>query len=229
MTSSPLTILHQDEALLIIEKPAGMPSCILRKSQEERPTVEGWLQKNFPNARLVHRLDNDTSGLLVAAKSDAIWHQLRALWKTPKVVKKYMALVLGRTAPSGVIDTPIAHHKRKKKKMMVGGEKARPAHTTFKTLQYFNNYSLIEVQITTGVRHQIRIHMASVGHPIAGDRLYQKTKHKMQDTLAKPRHCLHLCKIEFPHPLTGQPFRCKSKPTHESFTVEDSDHHPDLL
>ncbi|MDO8526666.1 MAG: RNA pseudouridine synthase [Deltaproteobacteria bacterium] len=187
-------IIYEDDALIMVEKPAGMSSTL-------QNSVEEWLQKKFPKAKLVHRLDNDTSGLMVAAKDEATFEKLRAIWKTDGVVKKYTALVLGRTPSHGIITTPIAHHARKKKKMMTGGEKARPAHTEYKTIKHFKNFSLIEVQITTGVRHQIRMHMASIGHPLAGDRLYQKSK-KEEDTTGLTRHFLHLSHLE----LLGKTF-----------------------
>ena len=213
-----ITIVYQDEALVVIEKPAGVPSCVLRQAQDDRLSVEEWLQKKIPGAKLVHRLDNNTSGLLAAAKTEKAFAKLRAIWKSPEVVKKYTALVLGRTPPSGTISIPIAHHARKKKKMVTGGKKAREAYTEFKTIRHFppagghgKNYSLLEVKIQTGVRHQIRIHLASIGHPIAGDPLYQKTKFREQDILKLPRHFLHLSYLQFPHPLTGKMFECKSE------------------
>lgn len=191
-------ILHEDAELIVVEKPSGLASLAAKPGVKDPNTVEGWLQMQFPSAKLVHRLDNETSGLMVAAKTQKAREKLRALWKTEAVVKKYTALVEGRAPTSGKIATPIAHHPRKKKKMIVGGKKARAAETFFKTLRHFvcggENYSLLEVQITTGVRHQIRVHLASIGHPVAGDKLYSK----------KPgaRHCLHLSYLEFPHPTT---------------------------
>ncbi len=202
--SPSIKIVFEDDFILAIDKPAGIPSCILRQAQDDRESVEKWLQKKYPNVKLVHRLDNETSGILIAAKTDTAFETLRAIWKTPQVTKKYTALVLGKTCALGKITTPIAHHPRKKKKMMMGGKKARPTHTEFKTIKYFKNYSLLEVKITTGVRHQIRIHLASIGHPLAGDQLYQKAKARDRDRLNLNGHFLHLSTIEFPHPETGE-------------------------
>ncbi|OGQ04283.1 MAG: hypothetical protein A2W61_02920 [Deltaproteobacteria bacterium RIFCSPLOWO2_01_44_7] len=199
-----LSIVYEDDFLIVVEKPAGIPSI-------DQNSLEEWLQKFYPSAQLVHRLDNDTSGLIVAAKTEDTFNKLRAIWKTPQVIKKYTALVLGKTPLSGEITTPIAHHPRKKKKMSLGGEKARPAHTTFKTLKHFKNYSLIEVQITTGVRHQIRMHMTSIGYPIAGDKLYQKQKHKAQDQLDLNRYFLHLSFFQLPHPVHEKIMEWKSE------------------
>lgn len=195
-------IIYQDKVLIVLEKPAGIPSLSAKPGTQDPNTVEGWLKQKFPQAKLVHRLDNETSGLMVAARTEENFQILRALWKTNTVVKKYTALVMGRTPPSGKITTPIAHHPTKKKKMVVGGAKARPATTEFKTIRSFKNYSLLEIKIQTGVRHQIRVHLASIGHPIAGDKLYQKKAEQKEDWLALPRQFLHLSYLKFPHPRT---------------------------
>lgn len=202
-------ILYEDTALIVVEKPAGLASLAAKPGAKDPNTVEGWLQARWPSAQLVHRLDNETSGLMVAAKNEAVWEKLRALWKTDAVVKKYTALVEGRTPPSGKIFKPIAHHPRKKKKMVMDGKKARPAETFFKTLRPLDlsgqPYSLLEVKITTGVRHQIRVHLASIGHPVAGDKIYSKNTGHFQ------RHCLHLSFLQFPHPTTGKIKTYRSK------------------
>lgn len=197
-------IIYQDEVLVIVEKPSGMPSLPAKPGTKDSNTVEGWLQKKFPLAKLVHRLDNETSGLMVAAKNDASYETLRKIWNTDKVIKKYTALVFGKTPPHGKVTTPIAHHPRKKRKMTVGGPRPRPAHTVFKTIQHFKNYSLIEVKIKTGVRHQIRVHLASIGHPVVGDKLYQKK-------LKASRLFLHLSHIQLPHPNSGKTMKWSSK------------------
>lgn len=191
-----LKILYQDESLILLEKPCGLPSLPAKPGAVDPDTVQGRLQAKFPKAKLVHRLDNDTSGLMVAAANETIYKSLRALWNTDKVAKKYSAVVFGKPPLEGEINTPIAHHPRKNQKMVVDGEKARAAHTKFKTIRYFKSHSLIEVEITTGVRHQIRVHLASIGHPIIGDTLYQKEK-----SLGR-RLFLHLSFLQFPHPIT---------------------------
>lgn len=199
-------IIEQDATLIVLEKPAGLSSVAAKPGSADPDTVEGLLQNDFPGAKLVHRLDLETSGLMIAAKDETTFQKLRAIWNSPNVVKKYTALVLGKTPPSGKISTPIAHHPRKKKKMVVGGKKARPAETLFKTLEYSGEYSLIEVQITTGVRHQIRVHLASIGHPVAGDKIYNKTPGPFE------RQCLHLSFLEILHPATGKIKKWRSVP-----------------
>lgn len=201
-----LKILYQDEAVIVVEKPAGVP-CLAKKPSEQDPqTLEGWLQKIHPRAKLVHRLDNDTSGIMVAAKTPEAHKKLREIWNTPLVEKKYLALVQGKTPAHGKIDTPIAHHPRKKKKMITGGLKAKAASTIYKTLKYLKDQSLIEVTITTGHRHQIRIHLASLGYPIVGDKIYQKNPEGL------PHHYLHLSQLTCPHPTTQKKMSFSSQP-----------------
>ncbi len=194
-------IIHSDDAIVVVEKPAGMPSCHRSANSQEDGTLEGWLHKKFPGAKLVHRLDNETSGLMVAVKDPGLYKKMRAIWKTSEVIKKYTALVIGTIVQDGEIDTPIAHHPQKKKKMQVGGDGARPASTRFTIVKHLENYTLVEVEITTGVRHQIRAHLASIGHPIAGDKIYRKIRHREMDTLELNRHFLHLSYLEFKHPF----------------------------
>ncbi|MBI5299763.1 MAG: RluA family pseudouridine synthase [Deltaproteobacteria bacterium] len=196
-------ILYQDESLIIVEKPAGTPSC-------GDNSLETELQKKFPTARLVHRLDNETSGLMVAALTEEVWKKLREIWKTPQVVKKYTALVVGRTAADGEITNPIAHHHKKKKKMEVGGKEGQTAQTNFKTLKHLGKCSLLEVTITTGVRHQIRVHLASIGHPVVGDKIYLRAKHQNSELPKLNRHFLHLSYLKFFHPITGKICEWKS-------------------
>lgn len=200
-------IIYQDQVLIILEKPAGLPSTAAKQGQNDPDTIEGWLQKEIPTAKLVHRLDNDTSGLMVAATNPQTYETLRAFWKTSDVVKKYTALVLGKTPPEGEITIPIGHHPRKKSKMIVGEGKTRPAVTKYKTIRYFENHSLLEVEIQTGARHQIRAHLAFLGHPIAGDKLYQRNK----ETPSPSRHFLHLSFLKLKHPETGRVMEWRSE------------------
>lgn len=197
-----MSILFQDETIVVLEKPAPFPSLSEKPGQKNQKSLQGWLDRKIPGAKLVHRLDNETSGLMVAAKTEAIYEKLRALWNTSAVTKKYSALVVGKTPHTGKITIPIAHHPKKKKKMLVGGKKGRPAITYFTTLSSDKNYTLLKVEIKSGVRHQIRAHLAFLGHPIVGDKVYGKP--------TKERHFLHLSFLEFPHPITQKKMRWKS-------------------
>lgn len=220
-------IIHEDDALLVIDKPAGMPSVSLKEG--EVGTLASWILQSFPDqigldrgvleAGLIHRLDNETSGVIIAAKTQHIYDLLKAQFDAEEVKKEYVALVLGDPPDNGRITDPIAHHPRKKKKMMVcrttadsKALKSRPAITEFNLQKRYGStnatshrahYALLSVIIKTGVRHQIRAHLASIGNPIAGDRLYQNPRIRKNDVLDLKRHFLHAKRISFVHPSTG--------------------------
>jgi len=212
-------IIHEDAFLLVIEKPAGMPSVSLKEG--ERNTLTAWILERFPGqakvgdgareAGLVNRLDNDTSGIVVAARSEEARAHLRRQFREGKIKKEYAALVLGSPPEEGDIESPLAHHPRKKKKMVVCmslGEakklKARMAQTSYRVTQRFGTeYSLLCVTIATGLRHQIRLHLSSIGHPIAGDKLYRNPKMRAADTLSLSRHFLHASRLVLIHPDSG--------------------------
>ncbi|MBI4126254.1 MAG: RNA pseudouridine synthase, partial [Deltaproteobacteria bacterium] len=171
----------------------------------------------LPDFGIAHRLDNDTSGLMVVAKTNDALVLLSQQFRSPSplpsrererergqfAVKEYTALVLGSPPNGGAIDDPIAHHPRKKAKMIVDDE-GRPAKTDYTVTQRYRDYSLLTVTIATGVRHQIRVHLASAGFPLAGDRLYQNPKKRAIDTLPLQRHFLHASRLTITHPVTGK-------------------------
>lgn len=220
-------LIYADDTILVLDKPAGMPSASLKK--DEAGTLAAWILREFPEqarldggtleAGLVHRLDNDTSGVIVAARTGAALDHMRRQFDECAVTKEYAALVLGTPPDGGKIGDPIAHHPRKKKKMIVCKSivesktlKARPALTEFTlkgrfvstdTSSHQSHFALLSVTILTGVRHQIRAHLASIGHPIAGDKLYQNSKIRKDDMPGLKRHFLHAERISFVHPTTG--------------------------
>lgn len=218
-------IIHIDEAIIVIDKPAGWPAVFVREGKER--TVAAWLLEQIPEqasvgmrpaeAGLVHRLDNDTSGLLLAARMGEAFSSLRRQFEEGAVEKGYRALVLGDPPPEGTIDAPIAHHPRKGKKMVVCESEARAAElkgraarTAYRVIERFERYSLISVTIATGVRHQIRAHLASIGHPIAGDLLYQNARARARDDLSLTRQFLHASRLSFVHPVSGTPISFSS-------------------
>jgi 23S rRNA pseudouridine1911/1915/1917 synthase len=154
----------------------------------------------------VHRLDRDTSGLLVVAKNEAARTALARQWKEREVEKGYLALLHGRLEPSeGVIDAPIGRDPRHRQRMAVL-EGGRAARTAYRVLRYLpagqggrDAYSLVEVTPSTGRTHQIRVHFAALGHPLAGDRVYGRPSAVLR------RQFLHAHRLAFRHPVDGRP------------------------
>jgi 23S rRNA pseudouridine1911/1915/1917 synthase len=222
-----LKIHYSDDDILVVDKPSGMPCLPVSGSElhdmmsaivELYPEQANSVPASSSDMGLVHRLDNETSGIILVARNNKTWSGLREQFENKSVHKKYVALVMGSTPPEGVISMAIAHHGRKRKKMVVcesearaSEMKARPANTEYQTVEHLiarngnikTIYSLISVVITTGVRHQIRAHLASIGFPLAGDKLYQPTKRHAEDILEIPRHFLHASSISFQHPTSG--------------------------
>ncbi|MFI5397670.1 MAG: RluA family pseudouridine synthase [Candidatus Binatia bacterium] len=211
-----LRILYEDAAVIAIDKPAGMPSQALHV--HEIDTVANFLLARYrelaavgtskQEAGLVHRLDVDTSGVLLAARTEHAYRFLRQEFSQHRVGKEYLALVEGKVAASEVVCTAIAHDRRKRRRMRVTpstGRVSRPreAVTHFRPLERFRDSTLVMVEIATGVMHQIRVHLASVGHPIIGDRLYGKTMRPA------PRQLLHAGRLSFTHPDTRQPLEVR--------------------
>lgn len=224
----PLRILYQDEHLFIVEKPAGLPCHPLRRT--ERDTLAQAVVAAFPEqarlqpareAGLVHRLDNETSGLVLFARDAETLARLRRLSQAGKIEKLYLALVIGRLTGRGEIEHPIGHHPKNRKKMCAATNpaeakrlKARPAHTEYRVLQAGIDASLLRVKIRVGARHQIRVHLASLGHPLCGDRLYGTAG-------PAPRHLLHAAELRFLHPWTGKKIRVAVEPPQEFGEARD--------
>jgi len=216
-----LPVLFADETLVAIDKPAGMPAVALRPG--DRDTVANYLLGGYPELRqvgsarfeagLVHRLDTATSGVLVAARSMSAWHALRAEFGARRVGKLYLAVVAGIVRTPGVVSAPIAHHPRRPREMCACTEarratalRARPASTRYRPLQRFGAATLLAVRIATGVRHQIRVHLAAIGHPVLGDETYGDAA----AAGAAPRLLLHASRLSIAHPSGGARVRIRS-------------------
>lgn len=218
-----ITILYEDETLIVVDKPAGMPT--MAAPRTDRPSLEAAIAAErpelgcIPEHGIAHRLDNGTSGIVCIGKSVKAYNALRERFSTGAIVKRYSALVLGMPPAAGSIDAAIAHHPRKKTKMIVCESdvralrlKARPAQTDFaavcvyryRAVDHVATYTLLDVAIRTGVRHQIRAHLAWRGHPIAGDRPYQNAGARRKDRLPLERHFLHARAVECAHPNDGR-------------------------
>ena len=217
-----IKIAYLDDYIIVVNKPSGIPSHSLRerrgrKEGEER-TVGSFLLEKYPGldkvgnnpleAGLVNRLDNDTSGLLVAARDRKTWLFLRGQFKQKKVKKEYIALVVGELKGAGEIECYVAHSKKSKKKMVVVNRnevesyKAKLAKCEYEVIRSFKGYTLVKITTSSGLRHQVRIQLAWFGYPLAGDVLYQKKKHREKDKIKINGHFLHSSKMLFVHPGT---------------------------
>ncbi|BBE40439.1 RluA family pseudouridine synthase [Streptococcus dysgalactiae] len=202
----PLDIIYEDEALAIINKPQGMvvhPSAghpsgtmvnALMYHIKDLSSINGVVRPG-----IVHRIDKDTSGLLMVAKTDEAHQALAAELKAKKSLRKYLAIVHGNLPNDrGMIEAPIGRSEKDRKKQAVTA-KGKEAVTRFTVLERFGDYSLVELQLETGRTHQIRVHMAYIGHPVAGDPLYGPRK-----TLSGHGQFLHAETLGLTHPLTGE-------------------------
>jgi 23S rRNA pseudouridine1911/1915/1917 synthase len=216
--SLPLTLIYQDQELVVLDKPGLVPAHPL--SPFETGTIANALVARFPElsgvgakpleAGLIHRLDSGTSGILVAGRTPAARSQLkqdlaRRLWN-----KKYLALVWGIIASDGVIKQDLAHHPGDRSRMMIVRDtrdphrgRILPAETRFRILKRFQDVCLLEADLISGVTHQIRVHLAEAGHPVVGDPLYGPERTLSFD-LAPGRFFLHAVAVELPHPVTRE-------------------------
>jgi 23S rRNA pseudouridine1911/1915/1917 synthase len=208
----PIRILSSDDTIVVLDKPSGVPSIALR--HDETGTGANFLLAYFPEtadvstkaleAGIVHRLDTATSGLLLAARTSPAYANLRTQFTTHTVIKQYVALVEGRIEKQGTRYshlTPTGLHGQRMREVPV--EHGQAARTGYVPIAQFPRHTLLHITIHTGVRHQIRAHLAALGHPIVGDAVYGKP---MGDT----RLCLHAEMLSFLHPQTGAPvqFTC---------------------
>jgi 23S rRNA pseudouridine1911/1915/1917 synthase len=190
-----LPIAFEDDALVIVDKPAGLLSVATDTHGDREHTAFRRVEAQCGlRPGVVHRLDRDTSGLLIFAKSRAVQNTLQAQW--PRVEKTYLAIVEGLPPMEGTIDAPIMETKSLKCRIARHGEPGQSALTTFRVLQTNGTGSLLELRIHTGRKHQIRVHLASRGHAICGDPLYGAR------TNPAGRLCLHAHALRLPHPVT---------------------------
>lgn len=214
----PIDIVYEDEDLLVVNKPAGMVVHVgagVRSGTLVNALLHhiGKLSAAGGEHRpgIVHRLDKMTSGLVIVAKNDHAHRGLADQFKGREVRKTYTALVHGRVASaSGKIERPIGRDPRHRTRMKIGGIGARQALTHFRVVQKFSQFTLVEAEPHTGRTHQIRVHLASLGHPIVGDTLYGapgKISIGGEARKTLERNFLHAAAIEFRHPITGESIR----------------------
>jgi 23S rRNA pseudouridine1911/1915/1917 synthase len=204
MTAAPFAIRYEDEHLLVVDKPAGL---VVHPARGHR---EGTLAQLLAGATaggtdperagIVHRLDRDTSGLLLVARSEEAHRRLQRALAQRLIEREYLALVQGRPpARSGTIEAPIGRDPKLRTRMAVGGNFPRQARTHFTLERSLPGYSLLRLRLETGRTHQIRVHLQAIGHPVVGDPEYGSA-----GTLGLERQFLHAARLAFDHPLTGQ-------------------------
>src|SRR5215470_10939577 len=221
LTAEPLAlqIVYEDEALLVIDKPSGLvvhpapghaSGTLVNALLFHCQTLSGVGGEERPG--IVHRLDKDTSGLLLVAKHDRSHRHLSAQLKNRQLQRRYVALVRGRLpALQGTIDAPIGRHPQQRQKMAVVERDGRAARTHYQVLEAWGPLSLLRLSLETGRTHQIRVHLAHIGHAVIGDPVYAPGPLRLpghaalaQALRAFPRQALHAEQIRFQHPESGE-------------------------
>lgn len=224
----PLGIVHEDEALLVIDKPAGL--VVHPAAGNWAGTLQNALLHHapelaaVPRAGIVHRLDKDTSGLLVIARTLAAHQSLVAQLAERSMSRRYLALVQGAMTAGGTVDAPLGRHPVDRKRQAVLRSGGKPAVTHYRIAERFPAHTLLDVKLETGRTHQIRVHMAHIRHPIVGDPVYggrprppagagEALRTALQGFR---RQALHAAELGLVHPLTGQSCRWQA-PLPEDF------------
>jgi len=200
----PLKIVHEDASLIVIDKPAGLvvhpgagqpDRTLLNALLAHSPALAG-----VPRAGIVHRLDKDTSGLLVVAKTLVAQTSLVKQLADRSMRRVYLAIVQGDPPASGVIDAPVGRDPRARTRMAVS-HRGKPSRTSYRVLERFGHAALVECRLETGRTHQIRVHFQHIRHPLVGDTVYRRgTRHGMDF----PRQALHATELSLKHPQSGK-------------------------
>ncbi len=209
----PLPIVFEDAALIVIDKPAGLvvhpgngnaSGTLMNALLHHAPELAG-----VPRAGIVHRLDKETSGLMVVAKTLTAQTDLVRQLQARTVKRHYLALVHGKVATGGTVDAPLGRHPVQRTKMAVvklGGKEARTHYLPVEHFEHCEHCTLVECRLDTGRTHQIRVHMANIKHPLVGDPVYGKAKGYVGGNAildAFPRQALHAFRLALVHPVTG--------------------------
>ncbi len=229
----PLVVVHEDDALLVLDKPAGQ--VVHPGAGVQSGTLVNALLHHAPGIAtvggegrpgIVHRLDRDTSGLLVVAKTEDAYLSLVEALRLRTVRRTYLAIVWGDPGPSeGIIDLPIGRDSKDRRRMaVVRGTGGKVARTRWRVLERYGLASLVEARLETGRTHQIRVHLLAVRHAVVGDPVYggrikkmlslRQSERSLADTLLRllRRQALHAAELEFVHPVTGDVLRFRSEP-----------------
>lgn len=210
-------ILHDDAHLLAVNKPPGI--LVHPTASSTGPSLLGWLRSREAGPlHLVHRLDRDTSGAVVLARTAEAARTLSRAFASGEVAKTYLAVVFGSVGPdAGTIELPLGKASGSAVHVKQGvAAMGRPARTDYRVIERLDGFTLLELSPRTGRRHQIRVHLQAIGHPVAGDRLYgaRESHHvrfrasgfdeRMRRDVVAERHLLHAASLELPHPETGR-------------------------
>jgi RluA family pseudouridine synthase len=205
-----LSILYEDEDLLVVDKPPGLLTIGTEKEKSRTAyfALTDYVRRGSPRSRkrifIVHRLDRAASGVLVFAKNEEAKFRLQRSWKETK--KKYLAVVHGRfEKPAGTITTYLAENRAYRVYSTSDTTKGKLSHTAYRVLKEAGSLSLLEIDLLTGRKHQIRVHLADKGHPVVGDKKYGKAGD------AHRRLALHAASITFRHPRTGRELTFETK------------------
>jgi 23S rRNA pseudouridine1911/1915/1917 synthase len=199
----PIDVVYEDDHLIVINKPAGLvvhpgsgnwDGTLLNALLQHAPLLE-----KIPRAGIVHRLDKDTSGLLVVAKTLITQTSLVRQLQDHSVAREYVAVVHGFVAHEGSVDAPIGRHKTQRVRMAVAPN-GKPAITHYEPMEHLGQITVLRCRLETGRTHQIRVHLQSIGHPIVGDPVYGGSR----KTPVFPRQALHAEKLALTHPATGR-------------------------
>lgn len=219
-------IIFEDDSLLVIDKPAGV--VVNRAESQKGETLEDWAaQKGIAVERsgIVHRLDKDTSGILVIGKTPEAFENLKDQFKSREVVKKYLALVHGKVIPAeGTINAPIERNPFNRRHFGVfpGGREATTDYKVYNNYNDYKNYTLLELTPHTGRTHQIRVHLKYINHPIVSDPIYGGRKNYQADLKFCPRLFLHATYLRIKHPQTGETLEFNSSLPSDLQAVVDS-------
>jgi 23S rRNA pseudouridine1911/1915/1917 synthase len=219
--SIPLVLAHEDRHLLVIDKPAGL--VVHPGAGNPDMTLQNALLAHdpglasLPRAGIVHRLDKDTSGLLIVARTLPAHTALVRMLGEREIHREYEAICRGVMTGGGTVDAPIDRHPTERVRMAVR-EGGREAVTHYRVIQRFRAHTHVRVQLETGRTHQIRVHLAHAGFPIVGDRVYggrlafpKGASEALREALREfPRQALHAARLQFDHPVTGKPLECLS-------------------